>query len=171
MKKAPTFRIDEDALQIYAADVLSAFKRPGVLAYHTPNGRKRHIGDAVKLKRMGVMRGVPDWTIIAPHPTVRASFTLAFLELKEAKGKQSSDQIEFEKACNALGVEYRIARTPEEIDAVLTEFGAIDKPSVSQPTERLDASCGPGAANVSGSRPRAYNRSPKADESRLSPQR
>ncbi len=35
-------------------------KFPGVLIYHCPNGEKRSIKTAVRLKKMGVVAGIPD---------------------------------------------------------------------------------------------------------------
>jgi len=122
------YKVNEDTLQVYAADVLRAFKRGGVLAWHTPNGGHRHIAVAKKLKRMGTLSGVPDWTILVPTISTITRFSLYFLELKDAKGKQSPSQIEFQKAVEALGIEYRIARDPVSIDTALIEWGAIYKP-------------------------------------------
>jgi hypothetical protein len=167
-------RMTEDMLQVYTADLLAAFKRPGVIAYHVPNGGKRHPAVAKKLKAFGTLAGVPDWNIIVPaFPTAR----IAYLELKDAKGVQSSAQKEFQRACDAIGVLYAVARSPAEVDGVLTAIGAINKVSrrvnvvtgrlagdgreersssrhnLSQPAARPGALCGAGTATAERSRP------------------
>lgn len=118
-KRQPT----EDQLQIYSADVFRTFKRPGVVGFHVPNGGVRHPATAKRLKAMGTRPGVSDWIFIIPGGHVRC------LELKDHKGRQSPDQIEFQAEVEACGIPYAIARTPDEIDGVLSAFGVIDKPS------------------------------------------
>ena len=52
-------------------------KFPNVLIYHVPNGEKRAMSVAVRLKKLGVVRGIPDLVI----PAWRV-----YLEMKRAKG-------------------------------------------------------------------------------------
>ncbi len=52
-------------------------KFPDVLIYHTPNGEKRSISVAVRLKKLGVVRGIPDLFV----PSWRL-----WLEFKRADG-------------------------------------------------------------------------------------
>lgn len=52
-------------------------KFPNVLIYHVPNGEKRAMSVAVRLKRLGVVRGIPDLVIPAWH---------VYLEMKRATG-------------------------------------------------------------------------------------
>lgn len=131
----PKFRVDEDALQIYAADVLRTFGVPGLLWWHTPNGGYRHIAVAKLLKSMGTKAGVPDLACIVPCPCM-PNYNLGFVEIKLGKkGRLNEDQIEFEKACKGLRIPYVVARTPDEIDNALRQLGAINKP-VTQPAEK-----------------------------------
>jgi hypothetical protein len=44
--------VDEDTLHIFRADLPAAFKRPGIVAYHTPNGGKRPISTAKKRQNL-----------------------------------------------------------------------------------------------------------------------
>lgn len=157
-KRTPSFYVDEDALQIYAADVLRTFALPGVLYWHTPNGGYRHPSVANLMKRMGTKPGVPDWTIIVPHPTVNASFLIGYVELKCGKrGRLSDAQLEFKASCEAMGIPYIVARSCDEIDAAFRQLGAINKP-VTQAADRLSASCSTGtAATATLSLPRATN--------------
>lgn len=52
-------------------------KFPGVLIYHCPNGEKRSIKTAVRLKKMGVVAGIPDLFIPAWN---------LYIEMKREKG-------------------------------------------------------------------------------------
>lgn len=113
----------EDQLQVYAADVIRAFRVPGVVAWHTPNGGHRSPSVAKQLKSFGVLPGVADWTFMSHGPRV------AFLELKRRMGVQSKAQKEFQAAATALGAPYIIARTLEEIDDALIALGVINKVS------------------------------------------
>jgi hypothetical protein len=114
--------LDEDMLQVFTADLLAAFKRPGIVAYHTPNGGKRHISVAKKLKQMGVLAGVADWTVLMPG--ARAGF----IELKDADGRQSKAQEDFQRDVEALGFRYELARTPKQVTDILTAWDVIKAP-------------------------------------------
>jgi hypothetical protein len=114
--------ITEDMLHVFTADLLAAFKRPGIVAYHTPNGGKRHISTAKKLKKMGTLPGVADWTFLLPG--ARA----AFLELKDGKGRQSDAQVDFQRDVEALGFRYELARTPAQVKGILVAWDIIKVP-------------------------------------------
>lgn len=103
------YQPSEDDLQIYSADLIAGFKRPHVIAYHVPNGGKRHPSVAKKLKRFGTLAGVPDWNC------VKTNGITVYLEIKDHKGRQSEAQKAFERECKEMGVTYEVARTPEEI--------------------------------------------------------
>jgi hypothetical protein len=111
---------DEDMLQVFTADLVTAFKRPGIVAYHTPNGGKRHIATAKKLKKMGTLPGVADWTFLMPGART------AFLELKDEDGRQSDSQVDFQRAVEALGFTYELARTPQQVKDILITWGVIE---------------------------------------------
>jgi hypothetical protein len=116
------YKPTEDDLQIYTADVFRAFKRPGVVGFHVPNGGKRHIATAKRMKKFGALAGVSDWVFIVPGGQAR------FLELKDDTGRKSDSQESFEADVTALGAPYAVARTPAEIDGTLSAWGIIDKP-------------------------------------------
>lgn len=56
---------------------------PEVVVIHIPNGGKRNMGEAMKLKRMGVMAGVPDLFIPAWG---------LWIEMKKEKGGKLSQE-------------------------------------------------------------------------------
>lgn len=132
----------EDHLQVYAADTLRAYAVPGVIWYHVPNQGIHQVQYRAKLKSFGLRPGVAD-----------LAFTLldgrsAYLELKRHDGKRSPAQIEFGEDCERIGVPYAYAKTCDEVDAFLITHGIINKPAVTQPAERSDASCSTGAVVV-----------------------
>ena len=60
------------------------------LMYHVPNGGKRHIGTARRLKAEGVKSGVPDVCL----PVSRGEYHGLYIELKRTKGSTKSDNQE-----------------------------------------------------------------------------
>jgi len=79
----------EESDQIRLATWLSM---QGIKFFAIPNGGKRSFTEAVRLKRGGVQKGVPDLFL----PTARGGYHGCFIELKRAKGgKLSVDQIKW----------------------------------------------------------------------------
>jgi hypothetical protein len=54
---------------IVVADILRRWCNPAWEWTHIPSGEKRHIGTAMKLKRMGVRPGWPDFVFAGPDAT------------------------------------------------------------------------------------------------------
>lgn len=78
----------EDQEQIKLATWLS---KNNILYYHVPNGGSRNMIEAVKLKRMGVMSGVPDICI----PVSRSCYHGLYIELKRKEGGVVSENQEY----------------------------------------------------------------------------
>lgn len=112
---------EEFHLHCFVADLLRFQRAPGVVYFHPANGEYRPKRTAARLKRMGVIRGVPDFVVILP--TGRA----AFLELKREGGSIGTDQRAFRKAVEACGCEFAVARTPEQATEILTQWGAVSQ--------------------------------------------
>jgi hypothetical protein len=110
----------EDQLQRYSKDVLDAFRIPGVLGWHTPNGGYRDQATAHRMKECGVLPGVPDWIFIVGGE-------VKFLELKDHKGRLSQAQKDFRDAVVEQGFPYAIARSCDEIDAYMSAYDIINK--------------------------------------------
>lgn len=87
-----------------------------VVAFHVPNGGKRDKATGARLKAMGVMAGVADWTVI------RNGKTPGFIELKTEDGVQSERQRDFEVRVGLAGCPYRIARDVREFIAIMKEW-------------------------------------------------
>lgn len=114
MRKAP-----EHKLQVALMDYLTLALRPELEARAVPNGEKRHISVASRLKAEGVRRGTPDIFVCLPAGRV------AWLEMKAAKGSLSPDQKAFREKVTALGHPYGVAKTIDEALAFLTEIDAL----------------------------------------------
>ncbi len=67
--------------------------------HHIPNGGNRNSGEAAKLKRQGVLKGVPDIFL----PCARGAYHGLYIELKAKGGKVSPEQEEFLRGVYAEG--------------------------------------------------------------------
>ena len=115
--KAP--RAKEIALHGPIADILRQWSSPGWRYTHIPSGEKRDVITAVRLKRMGLRRGWPDFILLSPR-------TLAhFLELKREGEQLNDDQEEFGTYCNEHGYPHAVADTFNDAMAVLKHWRAV----------------------------------------------
>ena len=114
MRNQPEYR-----LHYYTVELLKFNRAPGVVYFHCPNGEHRSKRTAAKLATMGVLKGVADICIVLPGGRI------AFLELKAEGSYLSPDQRAFKTAVDALGAPYAVARSPEDVVDVLTEWGAL----------------------------------------------
>jgi hypothetical protein len=90
------------------------------LFWHTPNGGKRHIATAARLKKEGVRPGIPDIQIMLPNRS-------AFLELKAKRGRLTDSQIAFRQKAQATGHWWEVANSFEDAWAVLERWGCLPK--------------------------------------------
>lgn len=111
--------MSELGLQKFTANLLALQAAPNVIWFHPPNGEYRSGRTGARLKAMGVRPGVADIVIVLPNGRA------AFLELKTEKGTLSKEQRAFREQCEANGAPYAVARSPEEVKAVLTVWGAL----------------------------------------------
>jgi hypothetical protein len=117
MSRRPVFK--EAALQGFVVDLLRLAGARDLIWYHPVNEGRRAPRTGAFLKRMGMVAGVPDLAFVLPGGRA------AFLELKTPTGVVSPEQLAFRARCAAAGVPYAIARTPEEAQAILADWGAI----------------------------------------------
>lgn len=80
-----TCEASEDQIQIAFVEWLRLNK---IFHWHTPNGGRRHIHEAVKFKKMGVQSGIPDIFI----PQANRYHHGLFIELKTSTGKLTANQ-------------------------------------------------------------------------------
>jgi hypothetical protein len=86
--------------------------------FSVPNGGKRNIVVAVKLKMEGVKAGVADmfWMISNDN------WNGLFVEVKTAKGVKSADQRAFEKLAIAHGYYYAVVRSIDDCIELLNKY-------------------------------------------------
>ncbi len=75
------------------------------------NQKARNAIEGNRMKAMGVVPGVSDFCYLVPGGKV------FWLELKTETGRQSDEQIKFQKLCESLGHDYRIIRSLEDFKA------------------------------------------------------
>jgi hypothetical protein len=76
------------------------------------NNKARNSIEGAKFKALGTVAGVSDLILIATGQTL-------YIELKDDKGKQQPDQMEFQRQITALNHQYHIIRSLEEFKALL----------------------------------------------------
>ena len=120
------------------ADTLRRWQTPGWRWTHFPAGEWRHPGTAMRLKRMGVQVGWPDFILLSPKTgagsilnplTLRAETLFPgrvhFLELKRKGQKLSEFQEAFAGFCISNGYAYYWADNFKDALAQLKTWGAV----------------------------------------------
>lgn len=88
----PAFPVDEDTIHIAIKRWLETVL-PTAIVLHVPNDGKRSEAAGARLKRLGMLAGWPDLTVMLP-----AEERVFLLEVKNQSGVLSSDQ----RACHAM---------------------------------------------------------------------
>jgi hypothetical protein len=120
--------ISEHQIQVALIDYLALALRPELEARAVPNGEKRHIAVANRLKAEGVRRGTPDIFICLPGGKI------AWLEMKKQGGTLSPEQKAFREKATALGHPYGVAKSVSEAIDFLAGIDALkpDAPTFEQ---------------------------------------
>lgn len=112
-KVRKTVTNDETCLHLHAFQwVQKAY--PQLLIFHVANERKTAVQHHVKLKRMGVLKGVADF-LMFPRVSKPAA-----IELKDDEGDQEDEQILFQRRWEAAGNPYFLVRTLAEFQGVVS---------------------------------------------------
>ena len=119
VRKRAALPSSEHQLQSALCTYLELMARPEVLWFAIPNGGKRHIAVAVRLKKEGARRGVPDMAFCLPDGQT------AWLELKIKGGSLSQEQRAFRDQVLFLGHRWGVAKTIDEAIEYLTSVGAL----------------------------------------------
>lgn len=109
----------EHKMQVALFDYLALALRPELEARAVPNGEKRHISVASRLKDEGVRRGTPDIFVCLPEGRV------GWLEMKAPKGSLQPEQRAFRDKVQALGHFWGMARSVDEALDHLTRWDAL----------------------------------------------
>ena len=109
----------EDQEQALFFEWLSWQKEPEYqMAFAIPNGGKRHISTALRLKATGVKPGVPDIFLPVPrHPN-----TGMFVEMKSEKGTVRKNQKEWHDALRTQGYKVEVCRGCDPAVKVINEY-------------------------------------------------
>ncbi len=92
----------------------------GIPFYAIPNGGKRNLWEAMKLKRSGVKKGVPD--LCLPVPSQKGHHGL-YIELKRVSGGVVSDeQRHWQKILLQNGYACEVCRGFEEAKKVILDY-------------------------------------------------
>ncbi len=116
--QAPEVWRDEAALQTAIVAMITGEAKPSVIALHIPNGGKRSIGEARKLKGMGTTAGAPDLLIICDGKAHG-------LEVKTDRGTLSKPQKIMAERFRRAGSQYEVVRSVVGARQILARWGAL----------------------------------------------
>ena len=91
---------------------------PDKLLFAVPNGGSRNPIEAKNMKRQGVKPGVSDVILLVP----KKGFASLCIEFKTEKGKQSDEQIEFQRQAEKCGSKYVIVRSVSSAIETVKEY-------------------------------------------------
>ena len=109
----------EEQIHCVIVDILRFNAHPDTIFFHAANGESRSKRTGARLKRMGVVPGVPDICLTLPDGRS------AYLEIKSAKGVLSPEQRAFRARCEATGIPYAVVRSSAEAEQILHSWGAL----------------------------------------------
>lgn len=112
------------------AKLLRDYRRPGVIAFHVPNGERRSAATGARLRSMGVMPGVGDFIVLAEG-------LAGALEIKVRGGDQSDSQEAFQCAWEAAGGVYAVATGWDEAVSVLKLWGVLPPDFISDRRKQM----------------------------------
>lgn len=100
--------------------------KQGIKFYAIPNGGKRNLLEALKLKRMGVSAGTPDLCIPIPS----GSYHGLYIELKREKGgRVSESQSEWLAFLREKGYYAQVAKGFEEAKEMIEHYFSFTRPA------------------------------------------
>lgn len=88
------------------------------LLHHCPNGGSRNKAEAVKLKQMGVVAGVPDIHL----PVPKGIYTGLYIEMKYGSGRLEKSQREFLKEAAKYGNYCVVCYGAEEAINIIAQY-------------------------------------------------
>ena len=111
--------MSERDIHITICALLDVYAHPRLIWFHPANGEKRNIVTAMRLKKMGVKRGIPD--LVFTLPDGRS----AYMEIKTTKGRMSDHQKYYRQKCWDMNVPYVLVTNADDAMAILYEWGAL----------------------------------------------
>jgi len=87
---------------------------PSLLIFHVANERKAPVQYHLKLRRLGVLKGVADFLVFPVDGRKIA------IELKDGEGVQDAEQIKFQRRWEHAGGLYFVARTVADFQFIIS---------------------------------------------------
>ena len=108
----PESQIQQACVKLFRA------KYKDYILFSVPNGGRRSRIEAAIMRGEGVLPGVAD--LFLAHAS--GDFHGLFIEIKSEKGKQTAYQKAFEEDILTSGFAYRICRSVDEFDRIISEY-------------------------------------------------
>ena len=105
-------RHDEDDLQRDVCRFLDVALPTGATYFAVPNGGKRHVREAARMKGLGLRPGVPDLLVIHDGRAL-------FVELKTKRGVMSAAQKAMQQMLAYCGCTVMLCRTVDDVEQAL----------------------------------------------------
>ena len=109
--------MNEDQLQM-AAMFWIRISYPKAVSFHVANERKTSPMRGAKLKKMGVLAGVPDIHILHPN----GQHCGLFIELKTPKGRLTQSQKNVIERLESSGYQCAVCRSVDDVIDVVTKY-------------------------------------------------
>lgn len=103
------------------------------LLHHCPNGGSRNKAEAVKLKQMGTMAGVPDLHL----PVPKGIYCGLYIEMKYDKGRVEDSQKEFLRMAASYGNYCVVCYGAEEAIRILKEYCELQRIDTGEGENRM----------------------------------
>lgn len=114
---------EDDIQEAFFDTARIIFPKLGKLLIAIPNGGKRDIREAARLKKQGVTPGASDILCLVPND----KYNYLCLETKTETGTQSAEQKEFQKQVEAAGGLYLIYRSAAAGIEILKDYLSTTK--------------------------------------------
>lgn len=119
-RNAKKAAVSEHSLQVHCVNWFRCtYPEYGELLIAIPNGGKRNVIVASKLKAEGVVAGVPDLFLAIPNGTYHG----LFIEMKNGKSNNVTDnqrRVMFKLSCNMYKT--IVVRTSDEFEKIIQEY-------------------------------------------------
>lgn len=102
---------NEDRIQKAVVDYFR-IQHPEYIVFAIPNGGSRNVREAAKLRRCGVLAGIPDLCVLTPEKPI-------FIEIKTEGGRLQQSQKDLHPKMEALGYPVAVCRSIDDVKEVL----------------------------------------------------